>query len=287
MKELSVIIPCYNYGRFIQEALSSVLSNQDLMDRIEIIVVDDGSTDDETIQFLNGYSHPHVRLIRQSNMGLAHARNNGIHSSTSDYLLFLDADNRIERNFLTDFFSLLNEKRSFDVLYGNALYFGDVNQVYKPGRFNVIKLLLNNYIDACMIVKKSCFTELGNYDTHMPAMGWEDWDLNIRLAIANKVAIYNDKIYFHYRFHHKSMINSNHSNAYEDVKKYINQKYLPNVNRETLQEDLRDIMENTMNNNFKIVNIVKLLWVRLLNKLGFKRYFTFNENVGEHRSKSK
>lgn len=287
MKELSVIIPCYNYGKFLPEAIDSVLLNKDFIDRIEIIVINDGSTDKDTIDLLSSFSNPHVKIIHQANMGLAMARNNGIEAASSEFLLFLDADNKIERSFLIDFFQLKEKEVEFDLLYGNAFYFGDVNQVYKPGRFNLIKLLLNNYIDACMIVRKSCFKEIGYYDTNMPAMGWEDWDLNIRLAIHNKRAIYNDKIYFHYRFHHKSMINSNQSDDYLNIKKYINNKYLAEINRELLKEDLRDIMENTMNNNFKIINIIRLLWVRLLNKLGFKLYFTFNEEVGEHRSKSK
>ena len=91
---LSVIIPCYNSSQYLPGAVDSVLENFD--DQVEIIVVDDGSTDDIG-SVLEGLKQRYLQLhsISQSNQGVAVARNNGAKSSKGDFLLFLDADDVI------------------------------------------------------------------------------------------------------------------------------------------------------------------------------------------------
>jgi glycosyltransferase involved in cell wall biosynthesis len=87
---VSVVIPCYNQAHFLKEAIESVLKQS--YPHYEIVVVDDGSTD-ETSEVAGSYER--VRLIRQENRGLAEARNTGIKHSEGDYLVFLDADDRL------------------------------------------------------------------------------------------------------------------------------------------------------------------------------------------------
>src|ERR671910_1122682 len=87
---VSVVIPCYNQAHFLGEAIESVLSQS--YPHHEIVVVDDGSTDD-TSEVASRYDG--VRLVRQENRGLAGARNTGIRHSEGDYLVFLDADDRL------------------------------------------------------------------------------------------------------------------------------------------------------------------------------------------------
>ena len=88
MTTISVIIPTYNYGRFIREAIDSALSQS--FPALEVIVVDDGSTDD-TSQILEGYGD-RIRVIRQQNQGVGAARNAGIAAARGEYLAFLDSD---------------------------------------------------------------------------------------------------------------------------------------------------------------------------------------------------
>jgi glycosyltransferase involved in cell wall biosynthesis len=92
---VSVIIPCYNQGRFLAEALESVLAQSRPAD--QIIVVDDGSTDD-TAEVARRYDR--VRCVRQANLGLAQARNRGLDEATARYVVFLDADDRLRPNAL-------------------------------------------------------------------------------------------------------------------------------------------------------------------------------------------
>jgi glycosyltransferase involved in cell wall biosynthesis len=92
---VSVIIPCYNQARFLGEAIESVLSQS--YPHLEVVVVDDGSTDN-TSEVAAGYGG--VRCIRQENQGLAGARNTGIRHSRGSYVVFLDADDRLLANAL-------------------------------------------------------------------------------------------------------------------------------------------------------------------------------------------
>src|SRR6185503_10394131 len=87
---VSIIIPCYNQGRYLGDAIESVLRQS--YRRLEIIVVDDGSTDDSS-QVARKYSD--VKLRRQENRGFSRARNAGLEASRGDYLVFLDADDRL------------------------------------------------------------------------------------------------------------------------------------------------------------------------------------------------
>ena len=92
---VSVVIPCFNQGRFLRDALDSVLTQT--LQPAEIVVVDDGSTDD-TAAVAGRY--PGVRCIRQPNSGLASARNAGVTNTTGEAVVFLDADDRLRPDAL-------------------------------------------------------------------------------------------------------------------------------------------------------------------------------------------
>src|SRR5687767_1956410 len=84
---VSVVVTCYNHGRFLADAIQSLI--RQTYNKIEIIVVDDGSTDNTASV---ASSFPEVKYLHQPNAGLSAARNTGIHNSTGSFLVFLDAD---------------------------------------------------------------------------------------------------------------------------------------------------------------------------------------------------
>ena len=91
--QVSVIIPCYNQGRYLDDAITSVLVQT--YQNFEILIVDDGSTEPETIEILQDYQQPKTRIIRTENQGVATARNLGIAQAQGTYILPLDADDKI------------------------------------------------------------------------------------------------------------------------------------------------------------------------------------------------
>ena len=99
MPLISVIIPCYNQGQYLAESIGSALASD--YQELEIIVVDDGSTDPETIALLDQLAYSKTRLIRQENRGLAAARNWGIAEAQGTYILPLDADDRIGPQYIS------------------------------------------------------------------------------------------------------------------------------------------------------------------------------------------
>jgi glycosyltransferase involved in cell wall biosynthesis len=162
-------------------------------------------------------------------MGLAAARNKGISEAKGDYILLLDADNLIYLEFLEQAVKILDLNASVAVVYSDAEYFGNKTGRWTVGEFNLQKLMIANYIDACAIVRKSVFDELGGYDIKMKEIksGWEDWEMWLRIAFAGKKFYYWPQIGFKYRITGESMI-AGIKNSYQvrnELSEYLHKKY--------------------------------------------------------------
>lgn len=222
---VSIIIPCYNQGHFIRDALSSLKNCDDRL--IEIIIINDGSTDENTNSILKDLEGKGYNIIHQENKGLAGARNTGIDLSKGEFILPLDADNMVRPGYITAGLEIMDSQPDTAVVYGNAEYFGEQKGYWTPGTFNLQKLMLGNYIDACALIRKTVLNEVGRYDTQMKYMGWEDWDLWLRVAFAGYNFSYVDKVLFDYRILRNSMSKTLYRkyekpNTLED---YINKKH--------------------------------------------------------------
>ena len=179
--KLSIVIPCYNMGDFAQEAIASVLDYPN-QEAIEIIVVNDGSNDNNhTKNILDSYTNSNIKIIHQENTGLGKARNNGIKAANAPYVIPLDADNKLRHDYITKGISFLDDNTEIGLVYGNNRQFGMYDQDVIVGEFDASRLLHKNYIDACVVLRKSAWESVKGYDEHMPIMGYEDWDLNMRL----------------------------------------------------------------------------------------------------------
>lgn len=180
---ISVIIPCYNHGGYLGEAIQSVL-NQTYRP-LEIIVIDDGSTDD-TATVAGGY--PEVTLISQSNRGLAAARNRGIRESHGELLVFLDADDRLLPEALRAGAACLAAHPECAFAYGQ---FRLMNEDGTSGRVidrepasddPYLDFLRVNRIamHATVIYRRSVFDRVGSFNTALRAC--EDYELYFRIA---------------------------------------------------------------------------------------------------------
>ena len=175
---VSVVIPCYNYGRFLNEAIESVLL-QTFQD-FEIIVVDDGSTDSDTIDVLRALNKPKTRIIRQDNQGISKTRNNGISEAKGKYICCLDADDIILPTYLEKCVFIL-ETKQLDVCYSWVKVFGNESFIWECGTFLIGDLIKVNTVPTTAVFRKSVWDKVGGYSSEMN-QGYEDWEFWIRVA---------------------------------------------------------------------------------------------------------
>jgi len=241
---LSIIIPCYNHGQYIREALQSVALCTDTP-LYEIIIINDGSTDEATIHVLQELESEGYNIIHQPNLGLATARNNAIKEAKGRYILPLDSDNRIRPDYINESIKVLDSCPDVAVVYGDVQYFGEKNGSCVVGPYNLQKLMLDNYIDACAVFRKSVWEKLNGYDTHMPIMGYEDWDLWLRFALDGQHFYYVNKVFFDYRVLASSMSNSNDRTAPLALSGYMDEKYKDYIGKKYVEEMLiKNLKEN-------------------------------------------
>lgn len=216
--KVSVVIPCYNMGDYVGEAIESVLSYPQ-QDTIEIIVVDDGSNDQGyTASVLKRYeSFPNVTVVYQVNKGLGAARNKGFELSKAPYVLPLDADNKIHAEYLDAGLLELDSNPGVGVVYGDLMKFGEASYYSSVGAFDISKVLVKNYIDACVLMRKEAYLSVGGYDEVMPVMGYEDWDLHLRLYFNGWTFRYLPTLCFYYRVRAQSMLQTSNEHRSELV----------------------------------------------------------------------
>jgi len=204
---VSVIIPCYNQGEFVLEAIASVESCQDKV--YEILIVNDGSTSPVTQKVLTYLQEKGYQVIDQSNQGLAAARNTGIKKARGRYILPLDADNKIKPAYITQSIEILDEHPEVGVVYGNAELFGEKTGIVEVPDFDINRLVAGNYIDACAVFRRMVWQDCGGYDSHIPQkLGYEDWDFWLGIAEKGWQFHHISEVMYEYRFRVNSMVSA-------------------------------------------------------------------------------
>ena len=203
--KVSIVIPCFNHGTMLREALASLeeVRNENLL---EVIIVDDGSSDAETIRILKEVAEAGYNVVSQPNGGLGAARNAGIRRAKGEFILPLDSDNRLRRVYLEQGVSLLKENPSLGVIYADAEYFGEKTGRWQVQEFDLLSLIRMNFIDACALYRKALWEGVGGYDEQMPWMGLEDWDFWLRVACHGGSFFHLPAVGFDYRVRSDSEI---------------------------------------------------------------------------------
>ncbi|MDH4318675.1 MAG: glycosyltransferase family 2 protein, partial [Desulfobulbaceae bacterium] len=205
MPKVSVVIPCYNQGDFIDETVDSVLAQT--FDDYEIVIVNDGSTDEETNAKLAAYDRPKTRVLVTENCGLAGARNNGIAAAKGEYILPLDSDDRIEPTYLEKAVSILDHSKDMGIVYCRARLFGALDSEWILPEFSLDEMLIDNIIFCSAFFRRSDWEAVGGYDTSM-VYGWEDYDFWLSLLERGRIAYKIPEILFYYRITADSMVRS-------------------------------------------------------------------------------
>ncbi|MGB2676647.1 MAG: glycosyltransferase [Candidatus Acidiferrum sp.] len=202
--KVSVVIPCFNHGEFLPEAVCSVTAIE--RDDIESIVVDDGSTDERTRKVMDALPAQGIKVIREENKGLAAARNAGIAISRGEYILPLDADDRLRPGWIDRGIRILELNPQVGVVYGDAECFGTRNDRWTTGPFDPDRLLRWNYIHASALYRRCLWEQNGGYDGAMPVQGYEDWDFWLGALEHGWKFAYMREVFFDYRQAERSMI---------------------------------------------------------------------------------
>jgi glycosyltransferase involved in cell wall biosynthesis len=202
MPKVSVIIPCYNQGCWLEEAVDSVLA-QTFRD-FEIIIVNDGSTDHYTNKLLDVYNHPSVNIIRTQNQGLAMARNTGIAVAEGEYILPLDADDTIAPSYLELAVEQLNREAGLGIVYCRGKLFGDQQGPITAPEFSQWGMLVSNLIFCSAMFRKADWKYVGGYNPEM-VYGCEDWDFWLSILELGRSVYRIPEVLFHYRVRTSSM----------------------------------------------------------------------------------
>jgi glycosyltransferase involved in cell wall biosynthesis len=203
MAKVSIVMPCYNQGLYINEAVESVLS-QTHKD-VECIVVDDGSTDG-TPEIVERYGG-RVLLVRQENAERSAARNAGIARASGDYIAFLDADDYIIPEKIAEQLSFLEAYPEYDAVYSRVRYFEENGRrrYYSARRIIPTGMIVRDLVFGnCMtihspLMRKSAVERIAGFD---PALNrYEDWDFFMRLAFSGTHFAFLDRYHAYCRVH--------------------------------------------------------------------------------------
>ncbi len=193
---VSVIIPCYNQGEFVTETVESVLAQQTR--DVEILIVDDGSTDSITRKVLDGARWPRATVFRTENRGLANARNFLIERTSGRYLCALDADDRLHPEYLSSTLTQFDREPDLTFVSSRLQMFGDEHRVTPEAlECDLRTLLCDCPLFPATLVRRDAVLALGGYDTHIP--GNEDWDLWISLLERGHRGVILPDVLFYYR----------------------------------------------------------------------------------------
>jgi glycosyltransferase involved in cell wall biosynthesis len=224
-KKVSVIIPCFNQAQYLPEALNSVLSQT--YSNWECIIVNDGSPDNtEEIALEWVAKDDRFKYLKKENGGVSDARNFGIRQSNGEYILPLDADDKIGNEYLENALQIFVEKSNVGVVYCEAEYFGAKTGKWYIPRFSKEKMLLANYVFCTALFKKEDYYKTNGFDCDLK-LGWEDWDFWLSFIEIGLTFYQIPKVHFFYRIRE----DSRNQSVNEQKKAFIyKQIYLNHLN---------------------------------------------------------
>ena len=251
MAKVGVVIPCYNYGQYLEEAIDSVL-RQTYTD-YEIVVVDDGSNDLLTKHVLRNIDKPKTRVIHIENSGVAVARNVGIEALDCEYILPLDADDKIAATYLEKIVPILDARAYVSIVNSEAEYFGDLSGKIVVEHCNKLpQMLFHNFILVTSLFRKSDWKKVGGFSSKM-VDGAEDTDFWISIAALGGMVYTVPETLFYYRIKRNSrqrnflvnqnrsqtmlQIAANHLDLYREHAEYILAEYY------RLESELREYQD--------------------------------------------
>jgi len=198
---VSVIIPVYNMEKYLAETISSVLVST--QQNFEIVIVDDGSTDDsQKVAMAFAEKDERIKFFIQKNSGASVARNHAIRMASGKYILPLDADDLVGKEYLEKAAEVLEKQQNVKLVVSRSVFFGEKQGEWELPAFSLRLLARKNLMNNCSMYRKSDWEKAGGYCEEM--RGREDWDFWISL-LKNGGDVYKLPIVgLHYRIRQNS-----------------------------------------------------------------------------------
>lgn len=240
---ISVLVCNYNYGKYIEETLDSILAQT--YPSLEVVIVDDGSSDN-SVEIIKKYIKNHkdrslTLKAKKQNQGICFARNDAIDLAKGDYLIFLDSDDTLPAEYIAEMYKTIVKQKA-DVVYGDVAAFGAEKYRTNYPQFDPLELMKRNYINVTSLIRRSAlkghrFDEKLNRKTH------EDYDFWLGLSLMGIKFVKAENVYLNYRIQ-KASRNANHLNMKErtrkvvDVWKYSFAKYQKQYPKKVTQDSI-------------------------------------------------
>ncbi len=175
----TIVIPCFNHGRFASEAVRSCLAQTDA--EVNVVIVNDGSNDGTTPAQCDELASARVTVIHQPNAGLPAARNRGAQQATGEFIAFLDADDWIEPTFVSKLAAAITDADDDDVshAYCQEQLVEQGEGIWRVPEWDPELMLITNLHPVTALIRRERFEQLGGFDASM-TLGYEDWELWIR-----------------------------------------------------------------------------------------------------------
>jgi len=198
---VSVIIPCYNQGIYLETAVKSVLKQS--YSSYEIIIINDGSTCPRTNRILEKASFPQTTILHTVNRGVAAARNEGISRAKGKYILPLDADDKIGPDYIREAVAVMEADEEVGLVYCRAEYFGLVAGPVKLPDYSIEQMLYENIIFCSGVFRHEDWQQVGGYPIEM-RYALEDYDLWLSILSLGRKVVRLPDCHFYYRIKFQS-----------------------------------------------------------------------------------
>lgn len=253
---VSVVIPCFNDGKYLEEAIDSVQLDENT--QAEIVIVDDGSDDPLTKTVLKRVGGDRIRVFHQENKGPSEARNEGIRHAYGAYILPLDADDRIEAKYIPAAAQVLDEKAHVGAVYCYADLFGRAAGRWKLPDYSFEQMLLENIVFVSAMFRKSDWQAVGGFKSTLKH-GLEDYDFFISLLELGKEICQIPEVLFHYRIKKNSRTTSMVANihAVKEAYQTIQQQH-PAFYRRHADEYMRVLRNALIDQKYKLIRLTTM-----------------------------
>ncbi|GAA4295186.1 hypothetical protein GCM10023183_00730 [Nibribacter koreensis] len=238
---VSVVVPYYNMGRFIDSTIASLQAIEDIA--VEILLVNDGSCEQESLQKLDAYrGKPGIRVFDTKNNGLSAARNFGAEQAKGAYLAFLDADDMVAPNFYSKAVKVLKASNNVHFVGAWTQYFGSSSKVWPTFIPEPPIILYHNLINSsALLYRRESFLAGGQNDTQLTSL--EDYDSVISMLGNSYYGVVLPEVLFYYRVRKKSMFRK-----LSKTKKTILKDYIVSKHKELYAQYASEVI-NLLNTN--------------------------------------